>query len=925
MRLFSHQPLAHRNRLLLALVLSVTLAACGGESSEALIEKAQQSLASGDRKSAIIQLKSAIQKNENNAEARFWLGKLQLEMGDFASAEKEFIKAREAGYDADTVNPLLAKALIGQGKFRRVLDDLPQPAQGGKDAVPMLIMRASAQLGTGKKEEARKSLSQAAAAAPEDAEVMLAQARLALADGDPTKAGQHIDDALRIDPKNRDGWLFKGDLLRAMRKPAESAEAYRAALKLHPGHEGAHTALANIAIDEGRFEDARREVGVILKVAPNNLLARYTVALIDFREKKYESARDHLGFVLKNVPNYMPAVLLAGAVEYAMGNMQTAESHLNRVVAAAPRNLYALRLLAATQLGLRRPDDATRTLGAIPEVIYDTGLHVIAGEIAQAQKQYAKAAAHFEKAAQMSPESAGIRTDLALARMAQGDQRAMADLQAAASLDEGGGRADKLVILTQLRMNQADAALAPTAALEKKQGVNPLTLNYRGAAYLAKNDAARARASFTEALKLEPAFFPAAANLAQLDLRDKQPAAARKRFEGVLKADPNNLNAMLALADLSRANNDEKAYVNWLERASKAAPRALPPRAAMVSYLLGKGSKDRALAIAREALNANPDNPAALNLLGTAQMAAGDKTGAISTFTALTAKAPQNPQAYLNLAKAQIMDKRVPDARATLNKALKRKPDHLEVQAALIGLEMADGKPDAALTVARSIQRQQPKSPAGFASEGDIRLMQKQASPAIRAYQQALERGAGPATVVSLHRAYLLAGDSRAGDARLSDWIRKNPTDRLVRSYAAEYHMVNQRNKEAITQYEEILRQVPKDVVSLNNLANLYRVENDKRALATAEQAYKLAPASPAIQDTLGWILVEQGQAARGRDLLEKAVSAAPAQPTIRYHHAAALARTGDKARAKKALESLLLDTPEFPEAGAAKDLLRRL
>lgn len=119
MRLFSHQILAHRNRLLLALVLSVTLAACGGESSEALIEKAQQSLASGDRKSAIIQLKSAIQKNENNAEARFWLGKLQLEMGDFASAEKEFMKARKAGYDADTVNPLLAKALIGQGELDR--------------------------------------------------------------------------------------------------------------------------------------------------------------------------------------------------------------------------------------------------------------------------------------------------------------------------------------------------------------------------------------------------------------------------------------------------------------------------------------------------------------------------------------------------------------------------------------------------------------------------------------------------------------------------------------------------------------------------------------------------------------------------------------------------------------------------------------
>ena len=109
-------PVPHK--LLLTLILGMSLVACGGESSEALVEKAQQSLASGDRKAAIIQLKSAIQENETNAEARFQLGKLQLETGDFASAEKEFKRARDAGYDAKVANIARESVIHGHRSVR---------------------------------------------------------------------------------------------------------------------------------------------------------------------------------------------------------------------------------------------------------------------------------------------------------------------------------------------------------------------------------------------------------------------------------------------------------------------------------------------------------------------------------------------------------------------------------------------------------------------------------------------------------------------------------------------------------------------------------------------------------------------------------------------------------------------------------------
>ena len=543
--------------------------------------------------------------------------------------------------------------------------------------------------------------------APDNAEVHLALAQLALADGDPGKAMQALDQALRIDPKHRDSLLLKGDLLRTSGKPAEAAAVYREVLKIDPRHSSTLLALAGIAISENKLDDARKEVDAALKITPNSLQARYTQALIDFREKKTESARDRLASVLKAAPNYVPALLLGGSIEYALGNLQTAEADLNKVVKATPNNLYAVRLLAASQLRQGRPDDAANTLApALKSANHDAGVLIVAGEIALAKKDFAQASTYFEQAAQRNPDSAAIRTELGISRLAQGDSRAMADLQTAAGMEGAGGRADTVIILNQLERKQFDAALASIAALEKKQGANPLVWNYRGAAYLGKQDTVRARDSFEQALKLDPKFFPAAANLAQLDLKDNQPAAARQRFEGILKADPRHLNAMLALADLGLRNHDEKTYVSWLEKAAAAHPQALQPRVALARYLLAKGNKNKALAVAREAVDAQPDDPAAHDLLGTTQLALGDTTNALASFRKVVERLPGKAVPLIKLATAQIVAKDLDGARKTLQDALRIQPDFLDAQLMLGGVEIQSAHFDEALKLAKQVQQQ---------------------------------------------------------------------------------------------------------------------------------------------------------------------------------------------------------------------------
>jgi len=137
--------------------------------------------------------------------------------------------------------------------------------------------------------------------------------------------------------------------------------------------------------------------------------------------------------------------------------------------------------------------------------------------------------------------------------------------------------------------------------------------------------------------------------------------------------------------------------------------------------------------------------------------------------------------------------------------------------------------------------------------------------------------------------------------------------------------MAERQNNAAIEQYQIILKQNPQSAPALNNLAWLYYQEKNPLALEYAEKAHQLAPNDPIILDTLGWILVEQGNTTRGLPLLQKAVSSAPGASDIRYHFASALAKSGDKNRARKELEQLLASRKNFQNINEARALLKQM
>jgi Tfp pilus assembly protein PilF len=151
----------------------------------------------------------------------------------------------------------------------------------------------------------------------------------------------------------------------------------------------------------------------------------------------------------------------------------------------------------------------------------------------------------------------------------------------------------------------------------------------------------------------------------------------------------------------------------------------------------------------------------------------------------------------------------------------------------------------------------------------------------------------------------LLARDDRAAarDA-LERLVALEPRLAAQQMLLASLYEEGGDHDKAIERYRVIVKNDPSNAAALNNLAFSLAVRKNRaeEALPLAERAFAVAPANPAIQDTLGWICHLLGDDARGAPLLERAARTSPSSGEIHLHLAVVYATGGMLDAAAKAL-----------------------
>jgi putative PEP-CTERM system TPR-repeat lipoprotein len=894
----------------------------GGRSAAEHIEKASDFSATGDFRSAVVELKNALQAEPENVDARWQLGQIYVRVREGASAVKELERARDLGLRSPELSIALIEARILNREFDKALSSLAI-FKGSQGDTAALILSGEAQLGIKDYEGAQRAFQAALKAGPGNLKAQRGLARVALAQRDFNEAERQLALALQSPSEELEAWALMGQL-ELMRGDFEAAlKAYQFADSVSAMSPAIRIGIVRALLGLGRATDADEHLTVLHTASPNHPLINYYRAVSARIHGHTEEAEEALREVLRVHPGHIQTLLLMGTIKLGQGELRQAEEALAKFVGAAPKHLPGRKMLASVYLELGQPSDAVTTLEPALEMAGDDAqLLGMLGSAYLRNQVYQKGTELLERAVELDPTAVNIRTQLAYSHLVTGSpDKAVAELKDALGTKPGFKRANLLLIFAHLQNKKWDDAAAAAADLAARQPDDPVPLNLLGSALAGKGDEAGAKSQFERALALKADFYSASLNLAALEERAGDHTAAAERYAKILEEMPGQEQAAMALARLVEQRGDQDETDRLLQLARTNNKQSLGPRVILGNRYLRQGRLEEAQRVTDEAERIAPNNPDVRLAMARLHAARGQSVGARAIFEELVKVAPDNTTLRFELARVELRARNFSVGKHVLENLLVQDPSHLRARMALGELAIRDGDFEQAKQIAAKVTELHPGEASGLSLLGDTLLMSSDIAGATVAFSRALEVKGNSSVVLKLFTAYRRAGDSAGGRKVLETWLEAHPDDGPVRlALATSDHGTGEKDT-ARSAYEGILENAPNNFVALNNLAWLYFERGDERAVEFAKRAYELAGKRSDVADTYGWILVQLNKVEQGLAILDRAARGAPDQMEIRYHHAVALHKAGESAQALKLLESVLASDHSFADKQKARTL----
>lgn len=914
------------------LLAAALLMACSGEGPDALLESAKGFLGKKDRKGALIQLKSAIQKNGNFSEARFLLAQTLSELGDQEGALIELNKAAQLGYPDEQVMPLEARILIQQSEMDKVVRQFGSTVLKSATArADLAASLAIAYSSLGRLPEARVSVDAGLKDAPSDVRLRLVDARLKAAEGQPDVAFTQLQAIAAEHPERSDVLLLKGEFLEHRGESKEAVAAYREAAERDEANYIARSRAISLLIREQDFKQAQLVWDGLHKRIPNNLNTAYFGVLLAFEKNDLKLAEDRLMPLLKRAPDSGKVLYLAGAVFFQKGAMTQAETYLSKAISTelGESSAGVRILLARVLIRIGNPARAMALVQPLLDAaVPDPEALAVAAEASLKSNDLARAEALFKQVAKLNPDDTRARTFLAVGQVSKGDLELGVRELRSISAKEQSVAADLALITSLMGKKEFDRALEAIKILENKQPGRPDGANLRGQIELQRGNKDKARQAFEAAFKIDPQSVAAAKSLADLDLLSGQAALAIERFDRMVAESPKNLSARMGAIGLRMQTGIKKTEaMALLQEAHKVLPGELAPRLELIRLYLEAKESPKALALAQDTLAQLPGRPESMEAMGRVLMDSGDLNQAEAMFSKWAVAQPKSVQPALWTARIQMARKNPQAAIGSLKKALQANPGNLDVQSALVAVLTGAGQADEARRIAASVQSARPREAAGFALAGDVAAFQKDWAAAIRQYRQGVELEPRRSDVaIKLFKALVAANDPAAAQKYVAERMKAYPNDAIFAFYQGDVALGKSDFEQAEKWYGDVLKLQPENVAALNNLAWLHiRSKKQARALEYAERANQLQPNSPGVMDTLAEVHASAGDFKKAVEVQRQVVELDARLPEYRLHLAKYLGAAGQKDAARAELKRLAETAPDFVKREEVRQLERSL
>jgi tetratricopeptide (TPR) repeat protein len=677
------------------------------------LAEARQLMAKGQMRAAELVLRGILQTDPDSAEARVQLGRAQLRLGDAAAAEKDFRAARDLGWDARALTPLLAQAVAAQGRYDEVLRDYSPDKLPPDQAAMTLVARAVAQMALKRPEEATAAMTEAQRLAPNSLDVALAAARLATARNDSAGALADIDAALKIDPHAMEALMLQAAVRAGDHDNQGALTSYSAAIEQaqSTGAPDTQTVIvrlgrAGLLLSMNDEAGARTDIASVLKLQPRNPLANFMYARLLARSgdwKAADTALTAVGPVLRRLPGGDP---LLAVVKINLNEPEQALAAAERQVARTPGDLRAVKLLARLELMEKRPDAAARVLAAATVPLDSEGLDLL-GRAYTADGRRDKALDTLKQASALRPDDTVVLTRLAALELAQGeasqavqvldraldlttsadrvavpvaarpagattmaavsppapgnlvpDQNAVAGAKPPVTRTDAPSQAQAASALVRAALQAGEidrASVALDRLRDAKTDPDTVAL-LTGAVKLAQIDLAGAQAAFQEAHALSPQAAEPRINLARVLALQGHGAEAITMLQGVMTDDPANGAALTTLVDLLLQTKQQDKAIAAAEAAQRNAPANIGITVGLAGLYLRTNQPDKTLALVDATEKAGAAQPG--NTAGKLSPALLDLRAQAQASLGQRAAAEQSLGALLNMAPTNVVLRR---------------------------------------------------------------------------------------------------------------------------------------------------------------------------------------------------------------------------------------------------------------------------
>lgn len=472
--------------------------------------------------------------------------------------------------------------------------------------------------------------------------------------------------------------------------------------------------------------------------------------------------------------------------------------------------------------------------------------------------------------------------------------------------------------------------------------------------YLKAKKFTEARTIITDLLKTYPKKPSLYNQLALLEiLQSDNKAAAITDFNKAIEYDANNIEAYVGLAQISASEkkfNETEGYLKKILAIDDSYIQAYIDLAILADNQGKSADVEKRLNNAHQKVAGNLDREIAVSVIQLQWYAKQKQFNkSLELAENLVSKFPNEKQPLALLAYAQVVNDKITLAEASLrkiitidnadiqsrlkltdllmqqpdkqNEALKLldevesiKPDYQNIYLLKTAFFIKQKQYSQAQKVADKVRQLFPQSAMADRIQGDIYFYQHQFDQAIEAYLKVYK--AQPSERWLFFMTNLLSQHGRQQEAieLLDNELKKTPDNVSLHYELATIYLNQRQYSQAKPHYLAVVDKKPDNVLALNNLAYLYGLEQSPEALIYAQKAYKLAPDTPVVLDTYGYLLLKQGNVKESLALLTHAVKLLPDNTEMQFHLAKAYFLNGDKTIATQLLAKTEKSSQDFPD-----------